>query len=295
MEILNAELVLDHKAELGEGAIWDPCVSKLWWVDISQGHLHRFDPVTKINETFDVGFPVSTVVPEDGGGVVLALENGFASYDTNSGELEMLGTVEHDNPSVRFNDGKCDSAGRFWVGTLAEDGTVGVGALYCMGSDLTLSKKIEGVSISNGLGWSPSGEKMYHIDTHTQRVMEYKYDMKSGGISSPRVVVEIEEGEGAPDGMCVDSEGMLWVAIWDGGKVIQINPGCGERLSEVRVPGVSKVTSCALGGYDLKTLFITTAREGLAEEGGGSEPSAGGLFATQVKVGGLLVNQFKRV
>lgn len=293
MNVLTARLVYQYRAELGEGALWDERQGKLWWVDITSGHLHRFDPKIKTNETFEIGIPVGAVVPEEGGDVVLAVKNGFARYDTLSRTLLMLTTVEHENQSIRFNDGKCDSRGRFWAGTLAEDGTKNAGKLFCLEGDLSVSEKLPDVGISNGIGWSPRGERMYYIDSVTQKILEFLYDGETGSITNPRTVVEIETEEGTPDGMCVDREGMLWVALWDGGKVVRINPENGERLLEVQVPGVSKVTSCALGGDGQSTLFITTARQGLTPEEEEKQPNAGSLFAVDVDVEGLPTNLFR--
>lgn len=293
MNALTARLVHQYRAELGEGALWDARHGKLLWVDITRGHLHRFDPKTKTNETFGVGIPVGAVVPEEGGDVVLAVKNGFARYDTLSRTLAMLTTVEHENPSIRFNDGKCDPEGRFWAGTLAEDGTENAGKLFCLEGNLSVSEKLSGLGISNGIGWSPSGERMYYIDSVTQKILEFSYDGESGSITEPRVVVEIETEEGTPDGMCVDREGMLWVALWDGGKVVRINPESGERLLDVLVPGVNRVTSCALGGENLNTLFITTARQGLTFNEEKEQPNAGSLFAVDAGVVGLPVNLFR--
>src|SRR5260370_777914 len=185
------ELAYQSAAELGEGALWDHRIDRLWWVDILQGRLHRFDPATKINETFEVGGLVGTVVPDEGGGLLLAVKNGFASYDPESRKLEMLASMEHENPTIRFNEGKCDAGGRFWAGTMALGGRAGAGHLFCLHSDLSVSRKIKGVSISNGLGWSPEADKMYYIDSPSQRVLEFSYDNLSGGISGPRVAVEI--------------------------------------------------------------------------------------------------------
>ncbi len=294
MKIMTANLIYPYQAELGEGALWDERISRLWWVDITNGRLHRFDPKTKVNETFEIGSPVGTVVPEEGRDVVLAIKDGFASYDTKTEKLEMLATVEHANQSVRFNDGKCDPAGRFWAGTLAQDGTVDAGDLYCLESNLTLTVKIKDVGISNGLGWNLLGDKMYYVDSLSQKVVEFSYNLKDGVITNPRTVVVFKANEGTPDGMCVDSEGMLWVALWDGSKVVRLNPENGEYLCEVHVPCVHKVTSCTLGGENLSTLFITTARQGFTSEDEKNQPDAGSLFAAEVGVRGLTANLFKR-
>lgn len=293
MKEIIANVAYSYASELGEGALWDERRSKLWWVDITRGHLHLFDPKTKINKTFQLDSPVGTVVLEDGADIIVAVKNGFGRYDTESGVFEMIAMVEHENSSIRFNDGKCDPVGRFWAGTLAEDGTRNIGKLFSLGNDLSVTCKISGVGISNGLGWSPTGDKMYYIDSMSQKIVAYTYDKVRGDISDPEVVVKIDSTEGTPDGMCVDEEGMLWVALWDGGKVIRIHPESSERLCEVIVPNVKKVTSCTLGGENLTTLFITTASQGLTLSEKREQPNAGSLFVAEVGVRGLPVNLFK--
>lgn len=295
MKIFEASLAYEAKSELGEGALWDSRIQRLWWVDILKSRLHRFDPGSGNNETFEVGSLVGTVVPEEGRAVALAVKNGFASFDPESGKLEMLAAMEHENPTIRFNDGKCDPAGRFWAGTMALGGREGAGSLFCLLGDLSVSRKIKGVSISNGLAWNPQADKMYYIDTPTQRILEFAYDNASGNISSPRVCFELKSDEGWPDGCCMDSEGRLWVAIWGEGKVLRINPATGERLAEVTVKGVRQTTSCALGGPDLSTLYITSARERFNDEDGKLQPLAGSLFSAEVGVKGLPANSFKRL
>lgn len=291
MNELTADLLYHIEAELGEGALWDDRSSKLLWVDILAGYVHRFNPITKVNETFEIGQPVGTVALDEDGDLVLAVKNGFARYNTTSQEFSMLKIVEHENSSIRFNDGKCDPSGRFWAGTMSQDGTPAAGNLYCL-EDLSLTQKISKVGISNGLGWSPGSDTMYYIDSASQKVLAFGYDVRTGSITSPRTVFEIEATEGTPDGMCVDADGKLWVALWGGGKVMRIDPENGERLCEVRVPNVSKVTSCALGGEDMSTLYITTARQGFTEEDIKNEPNAGSLFCADVGVRGLLTSRF---
>ena len=284
---VTAALLYKYPAELGEGALWDMRTNRLLWVDITAGNLHRFDPETGVNETFSIGTSVGTVVPMKEDQCVLAVREGFMTYDMSTGVAMMIKKVTHNNPSVRFNDGKCDPYGRLWAGTLAEDGTKDVGVLYCLEPNLSIIEKRASVGISNGIGWSPDLQTMYYIDSLSQTVVSYDYDGASGAISDPQIVLTIDPEEGTPDGMCVDSEGMLFIALWDGGKVIRSNPHTGERLMEVIVPGVRKVSSCALGGEDMTTLFITTARQGFTEEDAKEQPNAGSLFSVHVGVRGL--------
>lgn len=270
-----AELVYQHRATLGEGAIWDDIEDVLWWVDIVEGKVHRFDPVTKEDTTIALETPVGTVVPGLNNILYVAVKDGFAQYDRTSGVLTMLATVEHEHPSIRFNDGKCDPFGRFWAGTLAEDNLPGLGKLYVFERDKKIRVALEGVGVSNGIAWSADGALMYYIDSMTQEARAFDFDVTQGTISPCRTIRTFSETEGTPDGMTIDSAGNLWIALWDGGKVVQIDPMNGKTVTEVVVPGVSRVTSCAFGGGDLRTLFITTASVGVSI----NEANAGSLFA----------------
>jgi len=287
MKQYTATVLFQYEAELGESPLWDANRHMLWWVDITKGHLHSFDPKTIHDETIVFDTSLGCIVFDEHGNLICAVKNGFSRYRVESGEIEILKTVEHAHQSIRFNDGKCDPEGRFWAGTLAEDGAHDAGILYCLEKDFSIIEKQQGVGISNGIAWSPSGDTLYYIDSVTQRVVAYQYTSSTGAISHSRVVIEIPPYVGVPDGMCVDNLGMLWVALWDGGKVVQIHPTSGEILSEVVVPNVRKVTSCAFGGEDMNTLFITTARQGLTPEEERYEPHAGSLFAVAVDAFGL--------
>lgn len=290
---MHATALYKGEATLGEGALWDRRIEKLWWVDIVDGNVHRFDPRTHTNETFHIGQRVSTVVPEEGGDVLVTVKNGFARYSTASQTLEMLQVIEHLHEDVRFNDGKCDPWGRFLAGTMTEDGVRTIGKLYRLNNDSSVDVLLEGIGISNGIGWSPSGDTLYYIDTVTQRVVAFTYDGTTGAISDQRVVAEVASEEGAPDGMCVDADGMLWIALWGGGKVICLDPVSGERHAEVMVPGASLVTSCSFGGENLDTLFITTASVGLSREERDAQQNAGDLFVCKTETKGLPANVFK--
>ena len=295
MQSFEAKVIQGSRAELGESPFWDSRIGRLWWVDILGGRLHRFDPATKKEEIFEVGSLAGCVVPEEGREVALAVKNGFASFDSKSGKLEMLAAMEHENPTIRFNEGNCDPAGRFWAGTMALGGRAGAGSLFCLERDLSVSRKIKGVSISNGIAWNQAADRMYYIDSPSQRVLEFHYDNLSGAISAPRVAIEIAASEGAPDGMCLDGEGMLWIALWGAGKVARFNPLSGDRLAEIATPGARQSSCCAFGGVDLETLYITTAREHFSEADDQAQPNAGHLFEAVVGVKGVPAHPFKRL
>jgi sugar lactone lactonase YvrE len=231
------------------------------------------------------------VVPRRSGGLMLALHHGFASLNFDTEQLEMIADPEKHLPGNRFNDGKCDPAGRFWAGTLALDGTPDVAALYRLDADLSVHKVLEGVTCSNGIVWTLDQKTMYYIDTGLRRVDAFDYDLETGGISGRRTAIEVPSEMGFPDGSTLDSEGMLWVALWQGGAVSRWNPVTGELLQVIRVPAPN-VTSCAFGGPNLDHLYITTARNGLSPEVLDAYPTAGGLFCAGVAVKGLPASAF---
>lgn len=282
---LEATVALNHLSELGEGAIWDERTQSLLWVDIPKGELHRFNPESLDDRVFSINTEIGSVVPEEGGDVVLAVRKGFARYDTRTGNLEMIQEVQHDDSSIRFNDGKCDPAGRFWAGTLAENGKNGLGKLYCLNEASEVMVMLENVGISNGLAWSVDGSLFYYVDSMANSIFAFDYDRVSGAISSKRALITFQEG--TPDGMTIDAEGMLWIALWDGGKVVRFDPFTRMVIGEVIIPGVRKVTSCAFGGKDLRTLFITTARQGFTSDDEALEPLAGSLFKIELPIRGI--------
>lgn len=288
---MNPELVLDARATLGEGAIWDSREQRLYWVDIEPGRLHVFYPSQGTDLAFELGEMVGTVVPRKGGGVMLALQRGFAAFNLKTGELTRWSDPEAHLPRNRFNDGKCDPAGRFWAGTISLDREPCAASLYCMDTDGRVQTMLKGVTNSNGIAWSLDGTAMYYINTPTRRVTQFDYDSTSGRIANPRNVIIIPLNEGKPDGMTIDSEGMLWIAMWGGGCVGRWDPRTGTQLDIVRVPAM-RVTSCAFGGEKLDELYITTARTGLSEFELADQPHAGGLFRTRPGVAGVAAFEF---
>ncbi|HEX6356158.1 SMP-30/gluconolactonase/LRE family protein [Actinophytocola sp.] len=273
-----AQVVLAAQAQLGEGPVWDARSSTLRWVDIERGEVHRFDPASGTDTFFEVGEAVGTVAVRAAGGLVLATRTGLCTCLDDGGRRTLLHEVDTDPPGGRFNDGKADPWGRFWAGTMGEDGVDGAGALYRLDPDHTLHQVVTGVSISNGLGWSPDGTTMYYADTETGGVDAFDHDPSSGTLTRRRRLIDIDRGW--PDGLTVDAEGCLWVALWDGWGVRRHTPD-GTLLTTVDVPA-QRVTSCAFGG---STLYITTARTGLHDFA--DQPNAGSLFACQPGVAGL--------
>jgi len=276
------DVVLAAEARLAEGPLWDPKVNCLRWVDITAGLVHRFDPATGADTSFEVGEPVGTVAVRASGGLVLATEKGISSCADDGSDRVVLHEVDTDPPGGRFNDGKADPWGRFWAGTML-DGTDGAAGFYRLDADGSLHQVLTDVSCSNGLGWSPDGATMYYVDTRTGGVDAFDHDPETGSLSKRRRLVDIERGW--PDGLTVDVEGCVWVALWDGWGLRRYNPD-GRLLETVELP-VRRVTSCAFGGPSLSTLYVTTARAGLSEEVLARQPEAGSLFAFEPAVGGL--------
>jgi sugar lactone lactonase YvrE len=283
--IIEAQLALDAKATLGEGPCWDARRRSLYWVDIEENKLHRYDPAKGEDRAFQVGQPVGAAVVRESGGVLLALQQGFYAFDPDTETIAHLSDPELHLPENRFNDGKVDPAGRFWAGTMAMCEAPDCGSLYRLDTDLTVHRKIESVSISNGLAWSPDERVMYYVDSPTRVVAAFDYDKDSGEIANRRVVIQIPDGMGFPDGMCIDEEGMLWIALWDGAMVGRWNPANGELLGKIPLP-VSRPTSCVFGGEDLDELYITSARTRLDEKTLAAQPFAGGLFKCRPGVRG---------
>jgi sugar lactone lactonase YvrE len=282
----SPELVLDAKATLGEGSIWDTNRQVLYWIDIIEKQVHVYDPAADKNRTIQLDQMVGTVVPRQSGGLMVAVHHGFASLDLETEQMQIVADPERDRPENRFNDGKCDPAGRFWAGTLSLKGKRGTCNLWRLDADLSVHRMLEGVSVSNGIVWTQDLQTMYYVDTPTHRVDRFDYDHETGEIANRSAAVHIPDGMGSPDGMTIDSEGMLWVCLWQGGKVSRWDPMEGTLLQTVELPA-SNVTSCAFGGENLDQLYITTARVGIDEAGLQEQPLAGGLFRAEVGVRGV--------
>lgn len=287
---MKVEVVVDAKATLGEGPVWDWRSQRLYWVDIEGHRLHVLDPSRGEDRVIDVGQPIGAVAVRRSGGLVVAVKEGLAFFDAETAELRVIARPEAHLPKNRFNDAKCDPAGRFWAGTMGPDR--GQSALYCLEPDLSLNRKVDGATISNGIAWSLDGSTMYYIDTPTQMVVAYDYRKETGAITNRRVIIEVPAEAGAPDGMTIDEEGKLWIALWDGGRVVRWDPATGKELAEVKVP-VTRPTSCTFGGPNLDVLYITSARSGLREEELSAQPLAGALFCCRPSVRGLAAVDFE--
>ena len=282
----QAKVILDVKATLGEGAIWHPEENKLYWVDIEGKLLHIFDPITGTDAVYDTSERIGTVVPVKRGGALVALQNGIAHFDLMNDKIQYKLNPEKALPNNRFNDGKCDPAGRFWVGSMNLNEKEATGSVYKIGPDFSIETMMSGVTISNGICWSLDCLKMYYIDSPTRQVVAYDFDLEQGKIANPEVIISVDQELGFPDGMTIDVSGRLWIALWGSGAVGCWNPKTGELLELIKIPAPN-VTSCAFGGANLNQLFITTARQGLNEEALKMYPHSGDLFVAELEVAGI--------
>lgn len=291
------ELIVNNKSILGEGPWWDNNKKILYWTDGLGCKIHAYNVISKVNRTINVNQYVGCIIPREKGGFILALQYGLYFLDTYFEKLEKIIDPEEGVIDNRLNDGKCDSRGRFWFGSMSmipadkfEDIRPS-GALYCIDKDLIVKKVANEIRVSNGIIWSLDNKIMYYIDSSTRKVVAYDFDIEKGEINNKSTVINIPEKEGIPDGMTIDEEGMLWVAQWGGYRVSRWNPNNGKKLYEVLLP-VKNVSSCIFAGENLDELYITTARSGLSNEELSSQPLAGGLFMIKPGVKGIQCYKF---
>jgi len=246
---------------LAEGPFWDGAAGGLYWVDIPAGRVHYLpDGHGRPGDghlTWDVGQPVGVAVPRASGGLALGVRDGFVGLDPATGQTTELAEVERDRPGNRMNDGGCDRAGRFFAGTKAEDDEPDAGALYRLDPGGQVTTVLAPVTISNGIGWSPDERLMYYVDSPTRRIDVLDYDPVTGAVSGRRPFATLPESGAVPDGLTVDAEGGVWVALWGGSAVHRYGPD--GRLDLVVDIPAQNVTCCAFGGDGLDTLYITTA------------------------------------
>ncbi|MCD6476267.1 MAG: SMP-30/gluconolactonase/LRE family protein [Anaerolineaceae bacterium] len=292
MRDVQAKLLYDATAALGEGPAWDARVKKLYWVNIDGAEVHVFNPETGDDRVIDLSNQFShigTIAPTSNSGkVMIAPDLKIALLDLATEEVEILAEVEGKNE--RFNDGKCGPVGNFVVGTMHASDPLG--KLYNYNSEAGVVFVQDGVKTSNGLGWSPDYRTMYYVDSKYKEVYVFDYDLETGMLSNKRVAFKLPEGDYSPDGLTTDKEGMIWLAWWKGFCVTRWNPETGEMIGKVAVPA-PQVTACCFGGDEMKTLYITTARTGLGEETLAKYPHAGSLFVLETDVEGQPTWEFK--
>jgi sugar lactone lactonase YvrE len=274
---------------LGEGPSWDERNGTLWWVDIDAHRLWSLRGRDGAPRHWDLEQEVTAAIPRRGGGLVLGLRHSIALTDT---QVQIVATLPVVSPErdVRLNDAACDAAGRLWIGSMATDDRHGRGALFCVNRDHTIWPALTRVTISNGLGWSPDGKTMYHIDTNARRVDMYPYDVTRAALGRRGTLTRLAPSLGRPDGLAVDVDGCVWVALWGGASVHRYTPN-GKLDARVELP-VSNVTSCCFGGPRLDELYITTARRGLDPQALAAQPLAGALFVCRPGPQGLRAHPF---
>ncbi len=289
MRTPGPEIFQRTPARLGEGPGWHPRRQTVWWVDILGCKLFESGPDGGPVRTLALPQMPGAIAPMHDGRLIAALHQGVFLCDPDSGALTPFAVPAGHDPQVfRFNDGKVDPQGRFWAGTLALDSRPGQSKLFRFGGDRSCAVMRENVSISNGLAWSPDGRTLCYVDSPTRQVQAFPFDGELGVLGQPRLAFQLAEGDGWPDGCCMDAEGCLWLAHWGAGKLTRWDPAKGKLLRTVPLP-VSNVTSCAFGGAKLDRLFITTAVDPDAKK---PEPEAGFTFCLDPGVAGLSPGEF---
>jgi sugar lactone lactonase YvrE len=265
----QVDVAVREYAELGEGPTWDAAAGRLLWIDILRSRVHTYDPATGRRTVRTTEQHVGAVKPRAGGGLVLNLRDGVGLTDEAGG----FRWLHHEPvPGRRGNDAAVAPDGSLWAGTMRYDEARGGGTLSRVAGDGTAETVLDDVTVSNGTGWSPDGRLMYYVDTPTRRIDVFDYDAASGRVSGRRPLATVEEGAGFPDGLTVDADGCVWVALWDGAAVRRYTPsGALDRVVPLPVP---RVTACAFGGAGLTDLYVTTARVGLTP----APPPAGSLL-----------------
>jgi len=285
---MKAEVVLHLEGtKLGEGPIWNHQKNVLHWVDILNGLLHTYNPATNTNDSIQFDQMVGAAIPcENSDDFLLAMQYGFAFFNSKTNEIKPITNPEQNKPLNRFNDGKCDPVGRLWTGTMAIDPSVekATGALYRLDTNLALTKQLSDIFISNGLGWTNAGDKLFYIDTLQFKIMSFDYDISTGNISNQQDFLTFDKE--LADGLCIDENDNIWVAFYLGGKVVCFDSKTGKILEKIEVPALC-TTSCCFGGENLDTLYITSA----AKEG---DALGGGLFQAKPGVKGMKSVFFKR-
>jgi sugar lactone lactonase YvrE len=276
----DVDVVIDLGSRLGEGPLWDHRTGLLAWVDILAGHVHLTDPGSGVTTTVPVGTDVGAIALHGDAGYLLAVRPGYATLE---GHRVVVVNQVIDVDGQRMNDGALDPVGRFVAGSITNDRTP-TGALYSRDPDGAVRTLFGGVTVSNGLAWSATGDRLFYVDSPLQSIDVMDYDVEAGTVSGRRRWVSVPESVGIPDGLAIDAEGCLWLALFGGGKVLRYSPDA-ELIGEVHLP-VSRITSCAFGGPALDRLFITTAAVGSSPDDP-PRPHDGALFVVEPDVVGV--------
>lgn len=278
------------RSDLGEGPLWSDAEKALYWHDVTARILHRLDPASGEVRSHPLPAMPGSFAFRRSGGMLAAFRNRLALFDADGGTASDIRGHDIDFGSERCNDGACDPGGRFWVGTFDPSLERTGGSLYRIDPDLSVHRMDTGFAMSNGIAWSPDGQVMYFADSRPGRIYRYDFDPRSGTLGERAVLLDYADRQGRPDGCTVDSEGFLWVAEVTAGQVSRYAPD-GRHDRSIRLP-VSKPTSLAFGGRDLRRLYVTTMRYGLSGAEREAEPLAGRLLSVEVDVAGQLEHLF---
>ncbi len=289
-EIGTEAIAVDCREELGETPIWDAAAGLLHWVDLFAGTVSSLDPESGAVRRFTHGGPLGAVAPRAGGGLVLAAGRDLVATDLDGHDAVTLASVEPDRPDNRFNDCRVGPAGDLFGGTMTNVDDGGCGALYRIGPDLRPRVAIADTALANGLGWSPDGATLYFVDSLTQRLDAYEFDPATGEVGERRTVASIDPDDGLPDGLTVDAEGGIWVALVRASTLRRYEPD-GRIDHDLRLP-VRNPTCPGFGGPDLRTLYVTSAHLRANPQFADASPLAGSLFALDVDVPGLPIPPF---
>ena len=281
---MDVTCVANTQDVLGEVPRWHHEEQALYWIDAFKPAVHRLDPASGKVESWTPPDKLGSFAPRAKGGLLLAGRNGFVLYDPRSGDFERIGDPENGATTNILNDGRCDSRGRFWVGSMSRTITSPTGTLYRLDHG-KVDALDDNIWVANGVAWSPDERVMYFADSHVHTIFAYDFNVDAGTIGKRREFAKVEGRKGSPDGASVDEDGFLWTALFDGGCIARFAPD--GRLDRTIDLPVSRPTACAFGGADLRTLYVTTARFRLPPEKAAVEPYAGGMLALDVGVKGL--------
>lgn len=294
MKTNDFEVVFEAPMQVGECPLWHPEENALYWIDIPGLAIHRVHAETGAHRGWPVPSEPGCIAHCASGGLLVAMRSGLALLDTGSGQLTAIADAPYDTSKIRFNDGRCDAAGRLWVGTLYDPRDQQLGALFCVehGSVRDSGNR---VTVSNGVAFSPDSRTLYHSDTTAHKITAYDFDLASGQLGTARIFKQFSKDKtgaygGRPDGAAVDSEGAYWCAMYEGGRILRLSPS-GELLSEIALP-VRCPTMVAFGGADLRTLYVTSARHNRSHEELTQFPLSGCVLALRVDVPGRVESSY---
>jgi len=285
---IQVEVAAPGADRLGECPLWDEREAMLWWVDSRWPAVKRLDPASGAVMMLVLPEVVGSIAFRERGGLIAATKSGIHFLDAAGGALARAANPEARLPENRFNDGRCDRAGRFWVGTMSDVKRDPVGSLYRVDTDFTCIKLRNGIIIPNSLAFSPEGRTMYFADTNRHTIWSWDYHLASGAATNERVFADT--GSGRPDGSCVDAEGCLWNAEYGAWRLVRYTPR--GKVDRVVALPVANPTCCCFGGEDLGTLYVTTATQRLTPEELAQQPLAGSLLALRPGVKGLAESRF---